>query len=93
MHSTGWCGRRKAESGRQKAEGGRAAAAGAGAKTGSANGRRRAGRVPAPTTSLVGREQDIESVTLMALDDKVRLITLLGAAGSGKTRLGQEVAL
>jgi predicted ATPase len=42
------------------------------------------------TTSLVGRDSDIDAVT--ALVRRHRLVTLVGAAGTGKTRLAREVA-
>jgi non-specific serine/threonine protein kinase len=46
--------------------------------------------LPSPTTSFVGREREIERVrTLLA---RVRLLTLTGAGGVGKTRLALEVA-
>ena len=49
-----------------------------------------ASRLPAPTTSFVGREQELrELVDLLA---SRRLVTLTGAGGSGKTRLALEVA-
>ncbi len=47
-----------------------------------------ASHLPAPTTSFVGREQELrELVDLLA---SRRLVTLTGAGGSGKTRLGLE---
>jgi predicted ATPase len=47
-------------------------------------------RLPAPTTSFVGRERDLrELVDLLA---SRRLVTLTGVGGSGKTRLALEVA-
>jgi predicted ATPase len=46
--------------------------------------------LPAPTTSFVGREQELrELVDLLAAR---RLVTLTGAGGSGKTRLALEAA-
>src|SRR5262249_26919259 len=48
------------------------------------------GRLPAPTTSFVGRERELrELVDVLAAR---RLITLTGAGGSGKTRLALEGA-
>ncbi|HKF35394.1 MAG TPA: LuxR C-terminal-related transcriptional regulator [Ktedonobacteraceae bacterium] len=47
--------------------------------------------LPAPLTSLIGREQEVEAVCSLLLRDEVRLLTLAGAGGSGKTRLGLEV--
>jgi len=46
--------------------------------------------LPAQTTSFVGREDDIERVKLLLGDS--RLLTLLGPAGMGKTRLALRVA-
>ena len=49
-----------------------------------------ASRLPAPTTSFVGRERELrELVDLLAAR---RLVTLTGVGGSGKTRLALEVA-
>ena len=50
-----------------------------------------AGRVPRPTTSFVGRSDDVR-----ALADRLsssRLITVTGAGGIGKTRLAAEAAV
>jgi predicted ATPase len=49
--------------------------------------RRRPRPLPAGTTSLVGREQAIDEVTGLAEDPGVRLVTLTGPGGIGKTRL------
>jgi predicted ATPase/DNA-binding winged helix-turn-helix (wHTH) protein len=46
--------------------------------------------LPAPTSDLIGREIELSEAT--ALVDSRRLITLVGAGGIGKTRLGLEVA-
>jgi predicted ATPase/DNA-binding SARP family transcriptional activator len=43
--------------------------------------------VPAPVTSLVGRERELEDLAGMIGDPDVRLVTLTGAGGVGKTRL------
>lgn len=48
--------------------------------------------VPATFTSLIGREQDIVAVSALLQRSDVRLITLLGPGGVGKTRLGIQVA-
>jgi predicted ATPase/DNA-binding SARP family transcriptional activator len=47
--------------------------------------------LPAPSTSLIGREQDIESVSEL-LEAHARLVTLTGSGGVGKTRLAIETA-
>src|SRR5215216_3073848 len=46
--------------------------------------------LPAPRSSFVGREQEIEEAKSEL--EVTRLITLTGAGGSGKTRLALEVA-
>ena len=48
--------------------------------------------IPVPRTPLVGREGDVASVLAVLRRDDVRLVTLLGPGGVGKTRLALEVA-
>ncbi|HEX2403439.1 MAG TPA: adenylate/guanylate cyclase domain-containing protein, partial [Acidimicrobiia bacterium] len=48
--------------------------------------------LPSPPTSLVGREEDIATVVRLLLDDEVRLVTLTGAGGIGKSRVALAVA-
>ncbi len=48
--------------------------------------------LPAVRTPLIGRDREVEVVTRMLLSDDVRLVTLPGAGGSGKTRLAIQVA-
>ncbi len=45
--------------------------------------------LPSPLTSLIGREQDVATLRHLLTQDNnpIRLLTLTGAAGSGKTRL------
>ena len=53
---------------------------------------RSGGRLPVPRTPLVGRTRELEEVTELVMDPDVRLLTLSGAGGSGKTRLALEAA-
>src|SRR5215472_17636924 len=48
-------------------------------------------RLPVARTPLVGRERELEAVEQLLRDSAVRLVTLTGAGGSGKTRLGLEL--
>ena len=48
--------------------------------------------LPAPVTRLIGREWAVEQLRKWLGRDEVRLITLIGPGGSGKTRLAIHVA-
>ncbi len=48
--------------------------------------------LPAPVTLFVGREREMELLRKRLLQDDVRLLTLTGPPGVGKTRLALEVA-
>lgn len=54
--------------------------------------RRGASHLPAAPTPLLGREREVESISERFLEHEVRLLTLVGPPGVGKTRLAQEVA-
>ncbi len=49
-------------------------------------------RVPATFTPLVGRKRDVAAIEAMLMRPEIRLLTLLGTGGIGKTRLALQVA-
>lgn len=49
-------------------------------------------RLPRPHTSFVGRRRDLDALRSLLSDAQIRLITLLGPGGVGKTRLALRVA-
>src|SRR5215211_7931889 len=48
--------------------------------------------LPVPLTPLIGRDQEIEAVAALLTQLTVRLLTLTGPGGTGKTRLALAVA-
>jgi predicted ATPase/transcriptional regulator with XRE-family HTH domain len=48
--------------------------------------------LPAAPTPLIGREQELEKLTILVMREGVRMVTLTGPGGIGKTRLALHVA-
>src|SRR5947209_20130288 len=49
-------------------------------------------RLPLPPTALIGRDQEMTRALTKLRSERVRLLTLTGPAGVGKTRLGLQIA-
>jgi predicted ATPase len=54
--------------------------------------RRRRQRLPAPRTTLIGREEEVARITSLIINEGVRLLTLTGPGGVGKTRIALAAA-
>jgi predicted ATPase/DNA-binding XRE family transcriptional regulator len=48
-------------------------------------------RIPAQATRLIGRTLELDAICALVCDPKIRLVTLNGPAGVGKTRLAIEI--
>ena len=48
--------------------------------------------IPAPLTGLIGREREVAAVEELLARDSVRLVTLIGPGGIGKSRVAMAVA-
>ena len=48
--------------------------------------------LPAQTTEFIGRQEEVDEVVENMLNGRLRLLTLTGPGGTGKTRLSQEAA-
>jgi predicted ATPase len=53
---------------------------------------RRSRRLPAPTNRFIGREGELAELRRLFTDEEVRLVTLVGPGGIGKTRLALAAA-
>ena len=49
-------------------------------------------KIPATFTSFIGREREVSDICVLLQSPDVRLLTLLGTGGIGKTRLSAQVA-
>ncbi len=49
-------------------------------------------RIPVPSSRLVGRSKELQQLTALVTREDVRIVTISGAGGSGKTRVALELA-
>lgn len=49
--------------------------------------------IPVPRNPLIGREQELKAACDLLLRDDVALVTLTGTSGTGKSRIGIQIAL
>ena len=47
--------------------------------------------LPVPPTAIIGRRREVADITALVADESVRLVTLTGPGGTGKTRLSLEL--
>ncbi len=52
----------------------------------------RPNNLPTPTTALIGREREIEKIGELLAQSRIRLLTITGPGGVGKTRLSLQAA-
>ncbi|NIP23729.1 MAG: ATP-binding protein, partial [Phycisphaerae bacterium] len=52
----------------------------------------RSSNLPAPATPFIGRTEELKTITNQLRREDVRLVTLVGPGGMGKTRLALEAA-
>ena len=52
----------------------------------------RPNNLPVQPTPFIGREKELEAVSRLLAQEDVRLLTLIGPGGTGKTRLGLQIA-